>query len=205
MLIYLNGLLLGLSLITALGPQNLFLIRQGAMRKHAVLSAITCFFCDAILIIASVVGLRQLLEAHVGFRVGMTWFGALFLLYYGISALRQAFSKQSARVTQEQLRSSRWQIIMLALGFSLLNPHAIIDSLVLIGGGSGQYPGHEQAFLLGVLTSSLLWFSALTLTAHFFSHLLSRPNVWRRVEGCGGVLMVILSLKLAYSQIGGGI
>lgn len=203
--IYLNGLLLGLSLITALGPQNLFLIRQGAMRKHAVLSAITCFFCDAILIIASVVGLRQLLEAHTGFRVGMTWFGALFLLYYGISALRQAFSKQSPQVTQEQLRSSRWQIIMLALGFSLLNPHAIIDSLVLIGGGSGQYPGHEQAFLLGVLTSSLLWFSVLTLTAHFFSHLLSRPNVWRRVEGCGGVLMVILSLKLAYSQIGGGI
>ena len=122
--IYLNGLLLGLSLITALGPQNLFLIRQGALRKHAVLSAITCFFCDAILIIASVVGLRHLLETHSAFRIGMTWFGALFLLYYGINALKQAFGKQSPQVSQQQHRSSRWQIIMLALGFSLLGKSA---------------------------------------------------------------------------------
>jgi L-lysine exporter family protein LysE/ArgO len=203
--IYLNGLLLGLSLITALGPQNIFLIRQGVMRRHAVLSAITCFFCDAILIIASVVGLRHLLEDHAAFRVGMTWFGALFLLYYGISALKQALSKHLPQVSQEQPRSSRWQIIMLALGFSLLNPHAIIDSLVLIGGGSGQYPGHEQAFLFGVLTSSLLWFAVLTLTAHYFSKTLSRPIVWRCVEGFGGMLMVFLSIKLACSQLGGGI
>lgn len=203
--IYFNGLLLGLSLITALGPQNIFLIRQGAMRKHAMLSAVICFFCDTILIVSSVIGLRELLEVHANFRVGMTWFGALFLLYYGVSALKQAFSKQPPKVTQEQLRTTRWQIIMLALGFSLLNPHAIIDSLVLIGGGSGQFPGHEHIFLLGVLTSSLLWFTALTLTAHYFSNILARPSVWRCVEGCGGVLMIFLSIKLAYSQFGVGI
>jgi len=203
--IYLNGLLLGLSLITALGPQNIFLIRQGAMRKHAVLSAITCFFCDTVLIISSVVGLRSLLEAHANFRVGLTWFGVLFLLYYGASALKQAFSKQLPAVAEEQFRMTRWQVIMLALGFSLLNPHAIIDSLVLIGGGSGQFPGHEHVFLFGVLTSSLLWFTALTLTAHYFSSILARPNVWRRVEGCGGILMISLSIKLAYSQFGVGV
>lgn len=44
MLIYFNGLLLGLSLIMALGPQNVFLIRQGARKNHAALSAVICFF-----------------------------------------------------------------------------------------------------------------------------------------------------------------
>lgn len=201
--IYLNGLMLGLSLITALGPQNIFLIRQGAMRKHAALSAITCFLCDTVLIFASVIGLRQLLESHDNFRVWMTWFGAAFLMYYGVRTLRQALGKQSTDVFIEQARMTRWQIILLALGFSLLNPHAIIDSLVLIGGGSGQFPGFEHIFLLGVISSSLLWFITLTLTAHYFADILARPSVWKRVEGCGGTLMIILSIKLAYSQFSG--
>lgn len=201
--IYLNGLLLGLSLITALGPQNIFLIRQGAMRKHAALSALTCFLCDTVLIIASVIGLRELLETHDHFRVWMTWFGAVFLMYYGVCALKQAFAKEHTKVTLDQSRMTRWQIILLALGFSLLNPHAIIDALVLIGGGSGQFPGFEHIFLFGVITSSLLWFATLTLTAHYFSNALARPKVWRRVEGCGGTIMIFLSIKLIYSQFSG--
>jgi len=199
--IYLNGLLLGLSLITALGPQNIFLIRQGAMRQHAALSALTCFICDTVLILASVIGLRELLESHATVRVWMTWFGAAFLIYYGVCALKKALGKPLSNVTLEQMRMTRWQITLLALGFSLLNPHAIIDALVLIGGGSGQFPGFEHIFLLGVLSSSLLWFATLTLTAHYFANVLSRPKVWRRVEGCGGMLMIFLSMKLVYSQL----
>ena len=199
--IYLNGLLLGMSLIMALGPQNVFLIRQGAMRQHAVLSAIICFVCDIILITASVIGLQDVLEAHADLRSWMTWFGAAFLLYYGISALRRAFDKKSKEVEQESSSTNRWQIIMLALGFSLLNPHAIIDSLVLIGGGSGQFPGHERVFLLGVLSSSLLWFTVLTFTAYYFSNILARATVWRRVELGSGILMVFLSIKLVCSQL----
>jgi len=64
MFVYFNGLMLGMSLIMALGPQNIFLVRQGAMRRHAILSAITCFICDAILITASVAGLHEILELH---------------------------------------------------------------------------------------------------------------------------------------------
>lgn len=107
--------------------------------------------------------------------------------------------RQPQETTEEQPRSNRWQIIMLALGFSLLNPHAIIDSLVLIGGGSGQFPGHEQVFLFGVLSSSLLWFGVLTLTAYYFSNILARASVWRRVEFGSGILMLFLSVKLVCS------
>ncbi len=198
--IYLNGLLLGLSLITTLGPQNIFLIRQGALRQHAALSAIVCFVSDFILITASVVGLQDVLMAHPHFRVGLTWFGVAFLMYYGIYALKQAFSKAPPKVLQAEHTITRRQIMVLALGFSLLNPHAIIDSLVLIGGGSAQFPGHESVFLMGVLSSSLLWFTLLTLTAHYFSAVIARPIVWRSVECCGGILMLCLSIKLMFSQ-----
>ena len=199
--IYLNGLMLGLSLIMALGPQNVFLIRQGAMRHHAMLSAVTCFFCDMILITASVVGLQDMLVSHANLRVWMTWFGSVFLLYYGVCALKKAFAKPPREAEREQCRTNRWQIIMLAFGFSLLNPHAIIDSLVLIGGGSGQFPGHQQAFLLGVISSSLLWFVILTFSAYYFSTILARAHVWRRIEFGSGILMLFLSIKLACSQL----
>ncbi|ASQ47405.1 LysE/ArgO family amino acid transporter [Legionella clemsonensis] len=199
MMVYFNGLMLGLSLITALGPQNVFLIRQGALRQHAILSAAICFLCDIILVCASVAGLHHVLELHPTLQIWITWFGVAFLLYYGSKALKRALFYKKREVTPPSNVTTRWQIIAFALGFSLLNPHAIIDSLVIIGGGSTQFPGHQQAFLMGVVTSSLFWFSALTFTTHYFSELLSRPHVWRRIEFASGVLMLVLSLKLALS------
>ena len=192
--------MLGFSLIMALGPQNIFLIRQGAMRNHAALSAITCFICDMVLITASVVGLQDVLESHARLRVWMTWFGAAFLMYYGVRAFIHVFRTSLQKTEVAQHRTTRWQIIILALGFSLLNPHAIIDSLVLIGGGSVQFPGHVHVFLLGVISSSLIWFGVLTFTAYYFANVLALPKVWRRVEFIGAVLMVFLSLKLAFNQ-----
>lgn len=200
MTVYLNGLMLGLSLIMALGPQNVFLIRQGTLRKHAVLSVVICFCCDIILIFASVVGLSKALMLRPELQYWMTWFGVGFLLVYGIRALKQAFTKQSEQAMQLAKSSNRWQIVFLALGFSLLNPHAIIDSLVIIGSGSSQFPDHPQVFMFGVISASLLWFSSLTFTAHYFSDLLARTTVWRRIELSSGLLMMVLSLKLASTQ-----
>ena len=200
MTVYFNGLMLGLSLIMALGPQNVFLIRQGTLRKHAALSVVICFFCDTLLIVGSVVGLNEVLQLHPEIQFWMIWFGVAFLLFYGFRALKQAYFRDSCQSRIEEKSSSRWQIVCLALGFSLLNPHAIIDSLVIIGSGSSQFPEHHQAFLFGVISASFLWFSSLTFTAHYFSNTLARTAVWRRIEFSSGFLMVVLSLKLASSQ-----
>lgn len=198
--VYLNGLLLGLSLIMALGPQNVFLIRQGALRRHAGLSAFVCFCCDIILVTASIAGLSQVLNTHPALQSWITWFGALFLFYYGACALRSGLLAKPLPSEKEAEATSRLQILLLALGFSLLNPHAIIDSLVIIGGGSAQFPGHEYAFLSGVLTASLLWFTSLTLTTQYFAETLSRATVWRCIETASGLLMLYLCFKLAAGQ-----
>ncbi|MFC3909816.1 LysE/ArgO family amino acid transporter [Legionella dresdenensis] len=197
MLVYFNGLLLGLSLIMALGPQNVFLIRQGALKNHAVLSAVICFCCDIILIVASVAGLHHILTRHPSLQTWITVFGVLFLLYYGYNALQNGIKTREDSDKNTRQSATRLQIIFLALGFSLLNPHAIIDSLVIIGGSSSQFPDHRYAFMLGVITSSFVWFTLLTLTARYFADTLSRQAVWQRVELCSGALMIFLSLKLA--------
>lgn len=201
MSVYLNGLILGLSLIIALGPQNIFLIRQGVRRNHALLSATICFICDMTLILASVTGLHELFMLHPTLQRWMLLAGSLFLLFYAQKALRSVFRK-SADTKQEVLEpQNRLQIILLALGFSILNPHAIIDSLVIIGGGSSEYPDQRFFFLMGVITSSLLWFSSLTFTARFFSEVLTRETVWKGIELISGSLMLSIGVKLMYEGI----
>lgn len=201
MLVYLNGLLLGLSLIMALGPQNIFLIKQGARKNHATLSAVICFCCDIILVLASVTGLHGLLEAHPALQRWMILFGAVFLLFYASKALLSGLRPKAKSDNELPQPHNRLQIMLFALGFSLLNPHAIIDSLVIIGSGSSQFPDHKVAFLAGVLTSSLLWFSSLTVTTRYFSTVLAKTSVWQGIELFSGGLMAFIGIKLALTGI----
>ncbi|MCE0722164.1 MULTISPECIES: LysE/ArgO family amino acid transporter [Legionella] len=196
MFVYLNGLFLGLSLIIALGPQNVFLIKQGAQKNHAILSAVICFICDFILICSSIAGLHKLLQLRPVLQIWMMLLGTLFLLFYSAKTLANAFSKSSEDAENIHQPRNRAQIILLALGFSILNPHAIIDSLVIIGGGSSGYPNQEPIFLLGVLTSSFVWFSSLTFTALYFSDVLTKANVWKGIELISGMLMAFIGIKL---------
>ncbi|KGP64034.1 amino acid transporter LysE [Legionella norrlandica] len=196
MLIYFNGLLLGLSLIMALGPQNVFLLKQGARKNHAALSAAICFFCDVTLVCGSVAGLHHLLLAHPFLQTWMIWLGSIFLLYYAIKNLRSAFFKNKQGALETPQSHTRIQIIIFALGFSLLNPHAIIDTLVIVGSGSSQYPDHKLAFLTGVISASLLWFSSLTVTTRYFSDILTKAAVWRAIEFLSSILMAYIGIKL---------
>lgn len=181
----------------ALGPQNIFLIKQGARRNHAALSAAICFICDIILVLASVAGLHQLLLSHPTLQVWMIWLGSAFLLYYAGKTLHSAFSSKKEIPDKTPQPHNRIQIVLFALGFSLLNPHAIIDTLVIIGSGSSQFPDHEMAFLSGVITASLLWFSSLTITTRYFSNVLTKETVWQIVELCSGLVMAFIGIKLA--------
>ncbi|MDR3502452.1 MAG: LysE family transporter [Legionella sp.] len=196
MFVYLNGLLLGLSLIIALGPQNVFLIKQGARKNHALLSAVICFICDLILICASITGLHELLALRPMLQVWLMFFGCAFLLFYALKALKNAFIEPEKTTEHTLQPHNKTQIILLALGFSLLNPHAIIDSLVIIGGGSSEYPDQELYFLMGVITSSFIWFSSLTFTARYFSDVLARDTVWKGIELISGLLMMMIGIKL---------
>lgn len=199
--VYFNGVSLGFSLIMALGPQNMFLIKQGARKNHAGLSAMLCFFCDLILVTGSVVGLGETIKAHPALQAWMVGLGSLFLIYYAIKTLKCAFTKKIQSVDNHNKPLSRKQIVLLTLSFSLLNPHAIVDSLVIIGSSSSQFSKHQMAFLLGVLTASLLWFSSLTITTRYFSNLLTRHRVWQLIEVFSGVLMIYLGIKLAFYSI----
>lgn len=80
MFVFLNGLILGLSLIMALGPQNIFLAKQGARRNHATLSAAVLFFLRYDFSLRQHCGLHELLLSHPTLQIWLMWLGSAF--YY---------------------------------------------------------------------------------------------------------------------------
>ncbi|MCA9333811.1 LysE family transporter, partial [Candidatus Saccharibacteria bacterium] len=181
------GLSLGFSLIIALGPQNVFLIRQAMIRRHTLIALGLCCLSDTILIVSSGTGLGVAGEALPLVKLVMTLFGLLFLLYYGASSLYSAY----ARITslQAMWEEPEWRtngplvVALMALSFSLLNPQAIIDSFILIGGSAVQFHADTRAlFLLGALLASYTWFCGLTFVASNCHSVLRNPKMWVALE-----------------------
>jgi len=91
MLSVFSGLGLGLSLIIAIGAQNVFVLRQGIRREHVVAVVVICAVSDALLIAAGVAGLGFVISAAPWLVAVARWAGALFLLTYGLLAARRAW------------------------------------------------------------------------------------------------------------------
>jgi hypothetical protein len=124
---YLNGALIALGLIMAIGAQNAFVLAQGLRREHHLPVALVCIACDALLVAAGVFGLASLLAQSPVLLAVARWGGVVFLLWYGSQALRRACSRQSLQHSQANGQRSRRAVLLSALAVTLLNPHVYID------------------------------------------------------------------------------
>ena len=86
------GFGLGFSLILAIGAQNAFVLRQGIRGQHVLPIVLTCAFSDALLITAGVAGFGTLTAAVPWFETAMRLGGVVFLTWYGLRALRAAWT-----------------------------------------------------------------------------------------------------------------
>lgn len=201
MFTYAKGLLLGLSLFGALGPQNTFLIKQASLRNFTLLSALTCFICDLILIVGSVLGLHTLLEKSILVQHILVIAGSCFLVMYGLCSLYSSYINTTQKIVETTLVKNKLSIVLLSLSFSLLNPHAIIDILIIVGGNSALYVGQKYQFLLGVLTASAAWVFILVFLAYYFSKFLAKRKVMCYINIISGCLMIVLGINLALTQL----
>ena len=137
----LRGFGLSAGLIVAIGAQNAFVLRQGLRRQHVWLTALICIACDILMFSIGGVGFGSLVAAVPALTTLTAWGGALFLLVYGALAFRSALRPSALEVQRNgEATLSRRAVILTALGVSLLNPHAWLDTVVLVGGSPGSMP-----------------------------------------------------------------
>ncbi|WP_066270811.1 LysE/ArgO family amino acid transporter [Hydrogenophaga palleronii] len=187
------GMVLSMSLIMAIGPQNAHVLRMGLQRQHLWLTVLTCALADVVLIGLGVLGLAQLgglSDKLMGALIGA---GMLFLAVYGWQAF-QRFLRPRAFVLDAQggvaaPPVSRRQAVLSALAFSFLNPHAWLDTAVLIGTASLAYGQGSTTFGLGAATGSLVWFVSLGAAAFWLGRRLNSLRVWRALDGLVALMM----------------
>ncbi len=204
MLALLSGFGLSLSLIVAIGAQNAFVLRQGLKREHVLTVVLVCTICDFGLIVLGVLGFGGLVARFPPLTSIAAWGGALFLIVYGIVALRNAL-QVSEGLKSEQSGSLSYRVALLtALALSLLNPHVYLDTVVLIGSLAAQYQ-NETRLLFGVGASfaSLSWFFALGFGARFLAPIFSHPTSWRLLDSVIALIMWSLAFSLIAIELQG--
>src|SRR5579863_9372614 len=130
---FITGFLLSATLIVAIGAQNAFVLRQGIRRQHVGAIVSFCAVADLLLIAAGVAGLAAVLGSLPRLTSLLTILGAGFLVWYGLSALRRALHPRTLYTGADAQSLSLRLAMAQAAGFTLLNPHVYLDTVLLMG------------------------------------------------------------------------
>lgn len=154
----LHALILGFGLILPVGVQNVYVFNQGASQRsywQALPVIVTASVCDTLLILAAVWGVSLVMLTFSWLQAALYGIGFIFLLYMGWVIWH---SKPGSAASPQENNHPRKQILF-AASVSLLNPHAILDTIGVIGTNSLNYAGADKwVFMLSIILVSWLWF-----------------------------------------------
>ena len=200
MLAFLPGFFAGLGLIVAIGAQNAFVIRQGLTRQHVLVVVAICALADAALIALGIAGLGAIIQGLPWLLEGVRWFGVAYLTWFGIKSVRSAFKNEVMDISGAQTTSLK-KVVAAVLGFTLLNPHVYLDTVILLGSISNQFAEDRWVFGLGAMTASIVWFSSIGFGAKAASRFMSKPIFWRVLDSLIAVVMFSISFYLAFAKL----
>lgn len=191
------GFRLGFGLILAIGGQNALVLRQGIRREHVFAVCMFCAVSDAILIAAGVSGFAAASESAPWLAPALKWAGVAFLAWYGLRSFRSALNPHCALSAAEGGAESLGKVLAMIAAMTWLNPHVYLDTVVLLGSVSAQYPGKALTFALGAMTASFVFFFGLGYGARLLAPIFARPRAWQVLDGIVAITMWSLALGVA--------
>ncbi|MGI3898982.1 MAG: LysE/ArgO family amino acid transporter [Janthinobacterium lividum] len=192
------------SLIVAVGAQNTFVLQQGLRREHVGAIVLFCIAADVSLMTAGVAGLGAAIGRVPGLTSALTVGGAAFLGWYAWSALRRAVRPHVMAADAAGLALPLRAALGRAAGFTLLNPHVYLDTVLLMGSVSAALAADQRpGFLVGASLASTSWFLALIYGARLLAPLFRKPSAWRLLDGVVAATMMVLALTLVRQVVAG--
>ncbi len=187
-----HGILLAIGLILPLGAQNVFVFNQGANHKSLKKSLpviITASLCDTLLILLAVLGVTLFLNAFPPLKLIIYIIGLLFLLYMAYSI----WNERPANQDNSDAMSAKKQIGF-AMSVSLLNPHAIMDTIGVIGTSATAYVGHNRiAFTIACIAVSWLWFLSLAYIGKIIGSIDKQGNIIVILNKVSAIIILIVA------------
>ena len=192
-----DGFLLMAGLIVAIGAQNAFVIRQGILGRFVFWICLFCAVSDAVLTWGGVFGLAAVANLIPFFVPVMTYGGVAFLGWFGVTALWRAMRPGRTTEVAAAAAPSLGAAILTCAGFTLLNPHVYLDTVILVGSVANARPPDDRlAFGFGASSASFLWFFGLGFGAMVLKPWLDRPRVWQLIDGVIAAIMLFLAVRL---------
>ena len=187
------GFFTGLSLILAVGAQNIFVIEQGLKKQYVFLVCLICSISDLILIFLGIF-LFEYFKIYFTKNVELFFNISLFifLIYFIYNKVRSLY--KSSDISFDNNTLSLKSIIVKTLGFTYLNPHVYSDTVFFLGNFSKNFLVTNKYFFgIGASLASFLFFFSLGYLAKFFSNYLIKSNVWKIINFFIIIFMTVLS------------
>lgn len=196
----LHGIILAFGLILPLGVQNVFVFNVGARQPSflkAVPVIVTAGVCDTILILTAVLGVSLIVFSFAWLKTILIGAGVIFLLYMGWVIWKSKPAEEESN-TGMPIRKQ----ILFAASVSLLNPHAILDTIGVIGTNALSYEGDEKwAFTASTIAVSWLWFFGLALTGRSIGRFDQTGDWINRLNKISALLIWGIAIYLATNLI----
>tara|TARA_B100000427_G_scaffold288460_1_gene263631 strand:- start:1976 stop:2584 length:609 start_codon:yes stop_codon:yes gene_type:complete len=176
------GFITGLSLILAIGAQNIFVIEQGLKKQHVFLVCFICSISDLILIFIGIF-LFHYFNQYFNSTIELIFnlLLVLFLLYFIYTKIKTHYSEIYFK--SEKVNISKIQIIIKSLGFTYLNPHVYSDTVFFLGNFSKNYLINQKiSFGIGASIASFLFFFVLGYLSNYLSKYAKSKNTWRVIN-----------------------
>lgn len=191
----LKGACLTAGLITSFGPQNMELMRLGLLKQQVFVMATIFILCDIVLVIVGAGGLGSVFADKLQFVIIANYTSAGILYYLGYKNFRNLnvivpipFKQSVQAVVMNK------HLIYRGLILSFLNPLVVLETVVLVGGTSAQYPLQLRLFFItGSMLVSIMWFYGFSYFISRLAVTLLKPLAQRLVNVCAGMVLIVMA------------
>ena len=195
------GFFTGLSLILAIGAQNIFVIEQGLKKQHVFLVCLVCSVSDLILIFVGIFLFHYFVQ-YFNSTIELIFNILLiaFLIHFIYSKIKIFNTKVSLQNDQNNI--SKYDIFLKTIGFTYLNPHVYSDTVFILGNFSKNFLLSEKIiFGIGASIASFLFFFLLGYLSKFLSKYAESKKVWNIINLFIIIFMSFLTLLVFLETI----
>ncbi len=176
------GFFTGLSLILAIGAQNIFVIEQGLKKQYVFLVCLICSISDLILIFFGIFlfhFFNQFFNPIVEFILNLLL--VVFLIHFIYSKIKTHYKEVNFQSNVSEI--SKLNIFLKTLGFTYLNPHVYSDTVFILGNFSKNYVFNQKlAFGIGACLASVFFFFTLGYLSNYLSKYANDKKIWQIIN-----------------------
>ena len=192
---FIQGFIIGSSLIIAIGPQNLYVINQGLKKNFVFIVILICSLSDSLLIVCGIYLSNNILSLNTSIITLMKLIGGIWLIFYGINKIKN--SRQHEIKSSEINAASFTKVVLTTLAITYANPHVYLDTVILLGSISINFDS-KFYFGLGAIFASFIFFFSLGYFSNFLSQYVKSPKVWFYIDNVMGFLMLFYGLFFVF-------